>query len=81
VNDDCIAILYVKSGRIFEHDLFVDGFIGIRNVDHFPLQCVVQLLGAGKKGRSSLIMRHPAAMPMALNNNVSGVRISVTPPP
>jgi hypothetical protein len=54
VNDDCIAILYVKSGRIFEHDLFVDGFIGIRNVDHFPLQCVVQLLGAGKKGRSSL---------------------------
>jgi len=54
VNDDRVAILDVKPGRVLEHHLFVDGFVRFRNFDRFALQRIVQLLRTGKEGGSSL---------------------------
>ena len=81
VDDDGVAVFDVKPGRIFEHDLLIDCLLRFGELDRFALQRVVEFFGAAEKGRRSWIMRHPVSMPMAFIISVSGVRISVTPPP
>ena len=81
MDDDGIGLCQMKPGGILEHDLLVDRFLASEKLDLSPCSALWNFLVQSKKAGVPWIRRHPVSMPRAFIISVSGVRISVTPPP